>query len=59
MPSSREDYVILSEVLRKMDLNENYVPSDREYKVVVSLLEREDIYSRKQSKSKKPSNFDW
>ena len=38
MPSSREDYVILSEVLRKMDLNENYVPSDREYKVVVSLL---------------------
>ena len=59
MASSREDYVILSEVLRKMDMDENYEPTDRELKVVVSLLEREEKSSPKQSKSRKPSNLEW
>jgi hypothetical protein len=59
MASSREDYVILSEVLRKMDIDENYEPTDRELKVVASLLEREEKYSPKQSKSGKPSNLEW
>jgi hypothetical protein len=59
MASSRENYVILSEVLRKMDIDENYEPTDHELKVVVSLLEREqNEYSTKRSKSRNPSNIE-
>lgn len=58
MTFSREDYVILSEVLRKMNLDENYEPTDRELKVVVSLLEREEKYSSKQSKIRRPSSLE-
>ncbi len=50
MASSSEDYVILGEVLRKMDMDENYEPTDHELKVVVSLLEREAKYSPKRPK---------
>lgn len=60
MASSREDYVILSEVLRKMDIDENYEPTDHELKVVVSLLQREEKEcSNKRSKSRSPTNFEW
>ena len=57
MASSREDYVILKEVLRKKDINESYKPTDRELKVVVSLLEREERYSPEQSKGSEPLNL--
>lgn len=54
-----EDYVILSEVLRKMDIDENYEPTDRERRVVASILEREEKNSPKRSKSRVPENLDW
>ena len=41
MASYREDYLILSEVLRKIDMDENYKPTDREQKIVALLLEYE------------------
>jgi hypothetical protein len=60
MASSRENYVILSEVLRKMEIDENFEPTDRELKVVVSLLEREGKqYSSKGAKRRNASNFEW
>jgi hypothetical protein len=60
MASSRENYVILSEVLRKMEIDENFEPTDRELKVVVSLLEREGKqYSSKVAKRRNASNFEW
>jgi hypothetical protein len=54
MTSFREDYVILSEVLRKMGMDENYQPTDRELKVVAKLLvanflEQEEKNSLKRS----------
>jgi hypothetical protein len=60
MASSRKNYVILSEVLRKIDIDENYEPTDHEHKVVVSLLEREEEEcSSNRSKSRNPSNSEW
>ena len=59
MASSREHYVLLSEVLRKLDVNENYEPTDRELKVVASLLEREEKNSLKRSRSWSPSSLEW
>jgi hypothetical protein len=59
MASYREDYVILSEVLRKIDMDENYQPTDYEQKIVALLLEQERKSSPKRSKSRKYSNLDW
>jgi hypothetical protein len=59
MASSRENYVILSEVFRKINMDANYEPTDREHKVVALLLKREEKNSPKQSKIRKPSNFEW
>jgi hypothetical protein len=53
MTSSREDYLILIDALRKMDMDENYKPTDRELRVVASLLEQEEKYSPKQSNRRK------
>jgi hypothetical protein len=59
MSSSSENYLILSEVLRKMDVDENYQPTDYEQKVVALLLEQEDKSSPRRSKIRKYSNLDW
>ena len=59
MASNREDYVIMSEVLRKMDMDESYQPTNYEQKVVALLLEQEDKYSLGRSKSRKHSNSEW
>lgn len=59
MASYSENYLILSEVLRKMDIDENYQPTDYEQKVVALLLEQEEKPSPRRSKSKKYSNLDW
>jgi len=59
MASSTEEYVILSEVLRKIDMDENYKPTDREQKIVSSLLEQEDKYSDRRSKRARHSNLEW
>jgi hypothetical protein len=56
--SVNEDYLIMSEVLRKLDTNENYEPTDYERKIVVSLLEMEDEYTVRRSKYKKYSQLD-
>jgi hypothetical protein len=56
--SGNEDYLIMSEVLRKLDTNENYEPTDYERKIVVSLLEMEDEYTVRRSKYKKYSQLD-
>ena len=61
MAPSRKDYLFLSEVLRKMDIDENYEPTDRDFKVVASLLEREENNSPKpkRTKSRNTSNLEW
>jgi hypothetical protein len=58
MSSSSESYLILSEVLRKMDMYENYQPTDYEQRVVAFLLEQEDKSSPGRSKIRKYSNLD-
>jgi hypothetical protein len=55
MVPPNENYVILNEVLRKMDFDENYKPTERELKIVTSLLEREEKSSPKRSKVRKPT----
>ena len=59
MASYREDYLILSEVLRKIDMDENYKPTDREQKIVALLLEQEEKNSARRPKSMKHSNLEW
>ena len=59
MASYSENYLILSEVLRKMDMDENYQPTDYEQKIVALLLEQEEKPSPRRSKIKKYSNLDW
>ena len=59
MASYSENYLILSEVLRKMDMDENYQPTDYEQKIVSLLLEQEEKPSPRRSKIKKYSNLDW
>lgn len=59
MTTSREDYVILSEVLRKINLSQNYKPSAREHEVMVSLLEREKKDSPVKSKISERLNLEW
>lgn len=60
MTSTREDYVILSEALRKVNFNPSYELSARERKVLASLLEHElkDSPKRK-TKGREPSGFEW
>jgi hypothetical protein len=58
MASASENYLILSEVLRKMDMNENYQPTDYEKKIVSSLLEQEEKISPRRAKGRKNSNLD-
>ena len=59
MASYSENYLILSEVLRKMDMDENYQPTDYEQKIVALLLEQEEKPSPRRSKIKKDSYLDW
>jgi hypothetical protein len=59
MGSYSENYLILSEVLRKLDVDENYQPTDYEQKIVALLLEQEEKPSPRRSKGRKYSNLDW
>lgn len=61
MASSSENYVILSEVLRKMNFDVNYEPTDLEHNVLISLLEREekDLLKKSKTKRMKPLNTEW
>ena len=43
---SGEDYLIMCEILRKMEFNENYEPTDHELEVIASILEQENNYRR-------------
>jgi len=45
-----ENYLILSKLLRKMEMDENYQPTDSEIKVVTSLLEKEDRPSHRRKR---------
>jgi hypothetical protein len=58
MVSYNEDYVIMSEVLRKIDMDDNYHPSDRELKVVINLLKQEEKHPPKRS-IRKHANLEW
>lgn len=58
MASPSENYLILSEVLKKMDMDESYQPTNYEKKVLASLLEQEDKTSPRRSKNSKNSNLD-
>jgi hypothetical protein len=49
MPSSGKNYLIMIEVLRKMNMDENYRPTDYEQKVVADFL-KEDKPSHRRSK---------
>ena len=58
--ATSSDYAIVCEVLRKMDVEENYKPSDYEYKLVAGLLAKEEKQLTKRPKSGKDSfNTEW
>jgi hypothetical protein len=59
MASYNEDYVIMSEVLRKIDMDENYHPTESELKVVLTLLELESQNSPKRPRNRNYANLEW
>ena len=56
MATSIEKYLILCETLKKMEFEDNYIPTDYEHKVVTLLLEQEKRQLSKSSKSMKRLN---
>jgi len=56
METSIEQYVILCETLKKMELDYNYHPTDYEQKIVTLLLEKEELQLSKSSKNLKRLN---